>query len=88
MKNVYVMAMIGNERHYLHSLYPINWSPFISGATKFVSIEEARMTVNCIYKNLFNNDDNFNIDSFYSIRFITVENAVVTDETPYVIKEG
>lgn len=87
MKNIYVMSLIGNEYHYLHSLYPISWSPFISGAMKFSSVYEARMTVNCIYKNLFN-DENFTIDSLYSIKFVTVENAIVTDETPYIIKEG
>lgn len=87
MKNIYVMSMIGNERHYLHSLYPVTWSPFISGAMKFASVEEARLTTNCIYKNLFNNE-NFSIESLYSIRFITVENAVVTNELPYIIKEG
>ncbi len=85
MKNVYVSSIINNERHYLHSIYPITWSPFISGAMKFASIEEARLTTNCIYKNLF--DDKFDIDSFYSIKFITVDNAVITDESPYILKE-
>lgn len=90
MKNIYVTSIIGNEKRYLQSIYPIIWTPFISGATKFTSLEEARLTMNCIYKNLFStNDDEYNeftIESLYSITFLIVENGVIIGEVPYILK--
>lgn len=92
MNKIYISCIIGNEKRYLQSIYPINWSPFISGAMSFSSIEEARLTLNCIYKNLFN-DEEFTIESLYSIRLITVMkqiNGPTTSnvEVPYIFKEG
>lgn len=85
MKNIYVSAIIDNEKHYLQTMYPISWSPFISGALKFTSIPEARLNMNCLYKNLFT--DNFTLDTLYTVNFVIVENAVITEEIPYILKE-
>lgn len=87
--NVYISSKISNEKQYLQSIYPISWSPFISGAMKFPTVEEARETMNSIYKNLFYYPD-FSIESFYSIKFVCIERnelGVTTSEKPYVSKE-
>ena len=84
--NIYVTAKIHNELQYLHNLFPIIWSPFISGAFKFSSIDEARMAMNCIYKNMFEYED-FTVDSLYSMEFIGITNGTVVIKTPYVTKE-
>lgn len=84
--NIYISAKISNEKQYLHNMYPVDWAPFISGAMKFTSIEEARLAMNCLYKNLFYYPD-FSVESFYSISFIGIENGVIVFEKPYVVKE-
>lgn len=85
--NVYVVASIQNRKEYLHSLYPVAWAPFISGAYKFSSISEARQQMNFIYKHLFGNEDGFDVNALYSIKFITINNGNCIDEQTYLTRE-
>lgn len=83
--NVYVKAIIDNEKVYLRSIFPIIWDPFISGAMKFSSVEEARLALNCAYKHLFNNEQ-FTLEALYSIHFVGVVNGDVSFNEPYLYK--
>jgi hypothetical protein len=83
--NVYVTAVIDNEKVYLHSIFPIKWDPFISGAMKFSSVEEARLALNCSYKHLFNSEE-FTLEALYSIHFLGIVNENVEFNEPYLYK--
>ena len=83
--NVYVKAIIDNDKVYLHSIFPVIWDPFISGAMKFSSVEEARMALNCAYKHLFNNEQ-FTLEALYSIEFVGVVREGLTFREPYLCK--
>lgn len=85
--NVYVATIIHGQKEYLHNLYPIAWAPFISGAYKFSSVEEARQQMNFVYKHLFSNEDDFDINSLYSIKFITINNGNIVGEQIYLTRE-
>lgn len=82
----YVELNILNDRFYLHSIYPVNWSSFISDAIKFNSVEETRSIMNKRYSQISQSLDD-NLQAINSIKIVTLEDGNIIGEEYYIRRE-
>jgi len=82
-----VKVLIGNDKYYLSSVYPIKWSQFISEAKGYQDEDEARMQLNFKFgrisdslHNDYNNIKNIIIDTY--------EGEVLISSHTYLNMEG
>ena len=71
------------EKYYLVNLFPVKWTNFVSSATYYNSIEEARSCLNSRFYNISESLGN-DQDIIKTIQFVFIENGVETGREYYI----
>lgn len=83
MSNTRIEITINSEKRFLESLYPVEWTAFISNAKIFNSIEDARLNLNYRFAQL-SESLNHNTIHISDIRLVTIDNGRIIHEEFYL----